>query len=212
MHETSAYEITDADREMMRYDPAEHREFEGSRRLHLGHECNTPTYVLDGFAHAVYADRPATWPAKVSWRFPLITGEDRLAIRPRFTYIGDQAALERWYGCSRPDGKPWHFDDSFWMWEGTFRFAVEPHDPPPQVQGNRSRHDELSPVLNQYCRIIGIYSMQSENALDCRYAIAGAIVCGHGPAQTLRPAQPVAGRLPRLRDRRGPAQPIVSDQ
>jgi hypothetical protein len=130
--------LTDEDREAMRYDPAVDRQFKpenGKPCLHLGHECNTPLYVLDGLAQAACHDKPANWSAKVSWRFPFLDVKDRidrdqdwvdrLAVRPRFVHIANQDDMDRWFHTDQLDLEPFPFDEPHWVWETEFKFAIE---------------------------------------------------------------------------------------
>jgi hypothetical protein len=114
--------------ELMRYDPEVDRVFEPNGRqprMHLGHECNTPIYVLDSFAWKVSRERPPTWPAKVSWRFPMASSQAyRLVIRPTFAYLATPEDQERW--MPTPEGcEPFPFTDPDWVWDTDFSFATQ---------------------------------------------------------------------------------------
>jgi hypothetical protein len=61
-------ELTDEDREMMRYAPAEHRVFKtknGRKVLALGTEVNTPMHDPCGMGFVACQDKPAQWKARL---------------------------------------------------------------------------------------------------------------------------------------------------
>jgi hypothetical protein len=129
-----APKLSDAElAELMRYDPAVDRVFavdRGQKVLALGHECNTPIHDLCGLGFVVCQDQPATWRARVKWRFPTISGHerDRLTIWPKFAYQSfadldrEIAPLmgEAW--TPRTDHPGYH--EKSWAPDSPYRFAL----------------------------------------------------------------------------------------
>jgi hypothetical protein len=131
----SETKLSDAElAEFTRYDPGVDRVFSvdrGQKVLVLGHECNTPIHDLCGLGFVVCQDQPATWRARVKWRFPTISGHerDRLTIWPKFDYRSfadldqDVAPLMR--------GEPWTprtdhpgYHEKSWAPDFPYRFAL----------------------------------------------------------------------------------------